>query len=181
MVIRWFKNLEKTLYETLGDNYEGGDTEWDLDVGYLEGLLSRVPDEFERANLKRRFVEYVELSKKRPIDRSPFFSEFKIAISDIALTLPDISNELRVKFDLPEYEFIIPGSLTEEELLARKEATEQKKGKKEKKKKGKERTPEEEQENINNFREEFAGAIAAKNLPAFDNFEIKGRYSAVEQ
>ncbi len=181
MVIKWFKNLESTLYETLGDNYNGADTEWDLDVGYLEQLITHVPDEYERANLSRRFREYVELSKKRPIDRSPFFGEFKSTLSDIALTLPDISSELRVKFDLPEYEFIIPGSLTEEELAARKEATEQKKGKKEKKKKGKDRTPEEEKENIENFRAEFAGEIAARNLPKFDDFEIKGRYSAVEQ
>jgi hypothetical protein len=120
LVIKWFRHLENEIYEILKLNPQ--EMYWDLNVSYLSNLIQRVDDEEIKAFLEDRFASYVDLSKKRPVERSLIYPEIGKAVVKLVESVPALADNARKELDMWDYAFKIPKDTDPTEEEKKKEA-----------------------------------------------------------
>ena len=89
----------------------------------MQHSLDQISDYEVREFLESKFRDYVDLSKKPTVERSPVWSELRKKVVSIVENLPIISDTVRKEIDMWDNTFISPGDkpISEEELRVREE------------------------------------------------------------
>eukprot|EP01015_Nassula_variabilis_P025021 TRINITY_DN4834_c0_g1_i9.p1 TRINITY_DN4834_c0_g1~~TRINITY_DN4834_c0_g1_i9.p1 ORF type:complete len:271 (-),score=46.03 TRINITY_DN4834_c0_g1_i9:60-872(-) len=88
-VIVWFRDLEAELYDYL--RISKAQQYWDMNVDYLKDLIQSVKDDFVRPCFERKFNEYFEFAKQKPVVRSHMYDYFRDQLIAALNTVQDLS------------------------------------------------------------------------------------------
>lgn len=85
LVMKWWYVLRSDLLEELHiDASTNENSRWDLNIKFIKDLIEMVEDEDKKLFFESRYNHYVELCRKRPIERSEIFAEVRSAVQTIA-------------------------------------------------------------------------------------------------
>jgi hypothetical protein len=103
-VYTWFLDLHRETCLLLGiEAYD-----WNFCCESIKENIEEVKLEFERECMERRFTEYSNLAKKRPIERTPLYSSVRKMWADMANDFGESFNGLRREMEIPEIMFKDP-------------------------------------------------------------------------
>jgi len=151
--------------------------EWDFSTDTIKDNIASISNDFDRERMDRRFVEYFNLAKKRPIDRTALYS----SVQDMWLTVldnfPETFNNLRKEMEIPEVLFVDPDAPPiVEEIIDPKNKDKKKEAVKAPNYR-KFKTPEEEQEYMESFKLKCSKKVSEQVYEQFIYDDEKKAYN----
>ncbi|EGR28464.1 mycbp associated protein, putative, partial [Ichthyophthirius multifiliis] len=106
LVMKWWFQLENDIYEKLKLNKQ--EQYWDLNVDYIRRIIEKVEDEDDRAFFMKRFNNYFELNRKKPIERSEIYPLVREKMNNIINNIAVFSDKSREELQMWDFIFRIP-------------------------------------------------------------------------
>ena len=103
-VNNWMTDLHNEVCILL----EMEESEWDFSIDTINDNIANIENDFDKERMDRRFVEYFNLAKKRPIDRTALYSSIQEMWTNILDNLPETYNNIRREMEIPEVLFKDP-------------------------------------------------------------------------